>query len=179
MRFCPQPKTCYLDRVLFAGCGGPSLTVKWLVAPDRRLRILLVDDEPAVAETMKAVLDSVHHVETASSGFEARRILERSQFDVLCTDFKMPGMDGIELLRWVGAQNMTIAAILVTGMKEYFGEDHAQRDLGKLGLPFSVLRKPCPPRQLIEAVEHAGMLAAMRRAAAAASAAAKRIGSHE
>jgi CheY-like chemotaxis protein len=62
------------------------------------LTILVVDDEPDVAELLAATLSlDQHRVDVAADGLEAlRRLLERS-YDVIVSDMKMPGMNGAEL----------------------------------------------------------------------------------
>jgi two-component system, NtrC family, sensor kinase len=70
------------------------------VLSDGRLTILVVDDEPDVAELLAATLAlDQHQVDTAANGAEALgRLLERS-YDVIVSDMKMPGMSGAELYR--------------------------------------------------------------------------------
>jgi CheY-like chemotaxis protein len=64
------------------------------------LRILVVDDNPDMAETLADILElkgfSVH---AAASGAEALEILQDQPVDILLTDVKMPGMNGLELYR--------------------------------------------------------------------------------
>ncbi len=58
-------------------------------------RILVVDDEPAVCESIKMVLEcDGHKVQTAHDGAEALSLLEQERFDLVTTDFYMPGMKG-------------------------------------------------------------------------------------
>jgi CheY-like chemotaxis protein len=61
-------------------------------------QILVVDDEPAVCDTIKMVLEhDGYKVQTANSGREALILLEQDKFDLVTTDFSMPGMKGDEL----------------------------------------------------------------------------------
>ena len=64
------------------------------------IRILVVDDNPAMAGTLADILEmkgfSVH---AAASGAEALEILRKQPIDILLTDVKMPGMNGLELYR--------------------------------------------------------------------------------
>ncbi len=70
------------------------------VIPARR--VLVVDDEPAVASVLRAILaDDGHRAETAGSGSAALSMLEHGQYDVVITDVKMPGLDGPGLYREV------------------------------------------------------------------------------
>ena len=58
-------------------------------------QILVVDDEPAVCETIKMVLEHEgHKIQTANSGREALVLLESGKFDLVTTDFSMSGMKG-------------------------------------------------------------------------------------
>jgi len=71
-------------------------------AADPGFRILVVDDEPAIREFMAiAFAEEGYAVETAASGEEALRILERVPVHTVFTDIRMPGIDGVELLRQV------------------------------------------------------------------------------
>jgi CheY-like chemotaxis protein len=61
-------------------------------------RILVVDDEPAVGDAIKMMLKfDGHEVQTASGSKEALSLLEQGKFDLIITDYSMPGMKGDEL----------------------------------------------------------------------------------
>ena len=61
-------------------------------------RILVVDDEPAVGDAVKMMLKfDGHEVQTASGSKEALSLLEQGKFDLIITDYSMPGMKGDEL----------------------------------------------------------------------------------
>jgi CheY-like chemotaxis protein len=61
-------------------------------------RILVVDDEPAVGDAIKMMLKfDGHAVQTASGSKEALSLLEPGKFDLIITDYSMPGMKGDEL----------------------------------------------------------------------------------
>jgi CheY-like chemotaxis protein len=65
-----------------------------------RQRILVVDDEPLVCESVRMLLSyDGHDVDTAHSGEEALARQSQIEFDVVITDFSMPGMKGDELSR--------------------------------------------------------------------------------
>ena len=63
-------------------------------------QILIVDDEMDMLQLLKRSLepDLNCKVETALSGGQALKLLERKIFDLVLADIKMPGMDGLELL---------------------------------------------------------------------------------
>jgi CheY-like chemotaxis protein len=61
-------------------------------------RILVVDDEPFVCDAVKMMLEfDGHKIETAGSGPEALALFEKARFDLVITDYAMPGMKGNEL----------------------------------------------------------------------------------
>lgn len=67
----------------------------------RRLRILIVDDEPLVRRVLSLVLHREHDVVVAESGEEALALLEPGDVDVVLCDLMMPGMSGMEVYEQV------------------------------------------------------------------------------
>jgi CheY-like chemotaxis protein len=79
-------------------------------------QILVVDDEPDVCETIKMVLEhDGHKVQTASSGSEALVLLEQSKFDLVSTDFSMPGMKGDELAAAIKQRLPNQPVLMISG----------------------------------------------------------------
>jgi DNA-binding NtrC family response regulator len=79
-------------------------------------RILIVDDEPDMLESCARILRRQGYAcVTAGDGRAALAILERERPDLLLTDFKMPEMDGLELLRRAHDLDPALPVILVTG----------------------------------------------------------------
>lgn len=79
-------------------------------------RVLVVDDEGISRDNMAHVLTKDgHDVETASDGAEALALVEKSTFDLMITDMKMQGMDGLELIQKVQERNPRTECIIVTG----------------------------------------------------------------
>ena len=82
-------------------------------------RILVVDDEPFVVEAMKMMLmHDGHMVETATNGPEALALFERGGFDLVITDYAMPGMKGNELAAAIKARAPNHPVIMVTAYAE-------------------------------------------------------------
>ena len=80
------------------------------------LRILVVDDEKPVRETLAEMLVAVHHrVELAGSGQEAVEKMRRGAFDFVFTDLAMPEMDGWETARLIRKDWPGVRIVLVTG----------------------------------------------------------------
>jgi sigma-B regulation protein RsbU (phosphoserine phosphatase) len=79
-------------------------------------RILVVDDEEGVRQSLAFVLeDEGYVVNTASSGFEALADMEEQSFDIVITDLMLPGMDGMEVLRKVKENYPGTVVVMITG----------------------------------------------------------------
>ncbi len=86
-------------------------------------RILLVDDEPLIRETMSFLLVAQgYEVATATDGFEALLQLQVKPSDLLISDLNMPRMSGFELLSIVRQQFPELPVIAISGAYESSGE---------------------------------------------------------
>jgi CheY-like chemotaxis protein len=81
----------------------------------KKEKILVVDDEEVLRNLAKEVLsEEGYQVTLASSGEQALEFLKKASFDLVIADLKMPGMDGMELLKKVKEQNKETQVILLT-----------------------------------------------------------------
>src|SRR6185369_5998873 len=120
--------------------------------PKPRSRVVCVDDEPHVLSGISLHLRRRYDVETATSGAAALELLARQpQAAVLISDMRMPGMNGSELLAQAHSAYPHTTRILLTGHAEV---DAAIAAVNK-GAVFRFLVKPCPPPELLAAVEAA------------------------
>lgn len=89
-------------------------------AEARRMRVLLVDDDILVSMgAADMLLDLGHSVTEAQSGAQALKLLETdSPFDIVVTDYAMPGMNGFELAQRIKGSNPRLPIILATGYAE-------------------------------------------------------------
>ena len=79
-------------------------------------KILVVDDDPVVGKSFDRVLAKKGYiVTTAHDGPEALRRLAQGEYDVVYTDIRMPGMDGIEVAERVKARRPWVPVVIVTG----------------------------------------------------------------
>lgn len=79
-------------------------------------KILFVDDDSAILSIVDKYLSREgYNVRLAKSGVEALKLLKDKKFDIVFTDFKMPGIDGIELLAKIKEYSPEIEVIIVTG----------------------------------------------------------------
>ena len=82
-------------------------------------RILVVDDEPDVVEMLRKYISLTGFaVDTALNGGEALMLLQATRPDVILLDIKMPGMDGVEVLKHIRAVDPTIRVIMVTSIAD-------------------------------------------------------------
>jgi signal transduction histidine kinase/CheY-like chemotaxis protein len=103
------------------------------------LRILVVDDEEPVRETLAEMLVAVNHkVELAGSGQQAVQIMRSSNFDLVFTDLAMPEMDGWETARLIRKGWPDVKIVLVTGYGPTTAPPAGEEDLvdAIIGKPF-------------------------------------------
>jgi len=103
----------------------------------RRLRILLVDDDPLVSmNTSNMLVDLGHSVSEAPSGAHALQLLETDlQFDVVVTDYAMPGMNVLDLATKIKQIKPKLPIILASGYAEL--PPRIILDFARLGKPYS------------------------------------------
>ena len=78
--------------------------------------LLVVDDEEVIREGMRRILEAEgYHVTTSASGRTAIEKIQERDFDVVITDLKMSGMDGIEVLKTIRILQPEVPVIIITG----------------------------------------------------------------
>jgi CheY-like chemotaxis protein len=109
-------------------------------------KVLIVDDDPVVATSFSRVLSRDGYVVvTAANAAEALDKLNEGEYDVVYTDIKMPGMDGLELAERVKARRAWTPVVIITG----FGTEANERRAKAAGVQ-GFLHKPLSP-EMIEA----------------------------
>lgn len=112
-------------------------------------KILFVDDEENVLQSMKRQLRKRFPMQTALSGDEALRVLkEKGPFAVIVSDMRMPGMNGVELLSRVKNLYPDTVRIMLTGNADQETAMEAVND----GQIFRFLTKPCSMATLVPAL---------------------------
>ncbi len=114
------------------------------------VRILVVDDEMIVCESCKRILEEEYEVETALSGKEAFEKMKANPFDIVITDLKMPGIDGMEVLRTFRKEYPDSIIIMITG----FSTVETAVEAIKLGA-FDYIPKPFTPDEVSIVVKKA------------------------
>jgi DNA-binding NtrC family response regulator len=116
-------------------------------------RILVVDDERSVAFLLSenlAEMDPAYQVQMAHSGEEALGLVTAAPFDLIITDLRMPGMDGLELIRRVQEISPNTRTILITA----YGDGDAEQKAGCLGV-YRYVTKPFKTDEFTQIVEQA------------------------
>ena len=115
------------------------------------LNILVVDDEAVIRDGLHRILNGERYrVDTCKSGHTAIEMLQQKDFGLIITDLKMPGMNGIEVLKAVKALQPDVPVIVITG---YSTVDSAV-DAMKHGA-IDYIAKPFTPEQILDKVERA------------------------
>ena len=113
--------------------------------PTSKPKVLFVDDEPSILKGFKLNLGRKYDVFTAESGGEGLRVLEEDgPFEVIVSDFAMPGMNGASFLEKVREQNKEVVTMLLTGQANF--DDLCE--VVRRGEIFRLLGKPCSPDTL-------------------------------
>ena len=144
-RFRKRDIDTWLDR---QGPGGVQALAATL---EGRRRVLVVDDEEAIRDLLAKMLELAdYEVDSAADGPGALDHLKRDGYDLMFVDLKMPGMDGLALIRQARAMKPTLPVIVITG---YSSEASAIEALN-LGVS-AYITKPFRVPQVLEAASRA------------------------
>ena len=112
-----------------------------------KLQVLVIDDDEVVGRSFDRVLsDKGYDVSTALSGEEALHTMDEEEFDVVFTDIKMPGIDGLEVTERIKARCPWTPVVVITG----YGTDANEAKANVLGAS-GFVRKPLTP-EIIESI---------------------------
>ena len=112
-------------------------------------KVLVVDDEVVVGQSFGRVLtQNGYVVSTALNGEEALEKFAGEKPDVVLTDIRMPGMDGIEMAQRIKAQSPATPVVVVTG----YGTSANEEAAAALGIT-DFLHKPLLPEKVVDLME--------------------------
>ena len=121
--------------------------------PTDLLRILIVDDELIVRETLTAmVVHFGHAADGVSDGVSGKAMMMKNNYDAAFVDMRMPGLDGINLLKWSREAQLPLPIIIMTG----HGDKDARNEAMQSGA-FAFLNKPFSlkeVKQLIKEIQN-------------------------
>jgi DNA-binding NtrC family response regulator len=115
-------------------------------------KILIVDDEPDMLKLLSMILreKTPYEVTTTNNPVEAVELAKTGDFDLVITDLKMPGLDGLQLLEEVKKKDEDIPVIIITA---YGTIDAATEAIEKGGFDF--ITKPFKKEQILFTIEKA------------------------
>jgi DNA-binding NtrC family response regulator len=117
----------------------------------KRISILIVDDEESVRDSLYSwFIEDGYHVESAENAKKALLMLENESFDIILADIKMPGMDGLEMLRRIKLLKSDSIVIVMTAFATVDTAVQALKDGA-----FDYVTKPFDPDDLSHLIRNA------------------------
>jgi len=116
---------------------------------NRKARILFVDDEKRVLNSMRGLFRRDYELFLTTEGQTAVEIAREKSIDVIVADQRMPGMNGTEVLGKIKQLSPRTVRILLTG----YADPEAVEGSINIGEVFRFLSKPCPPQLLRETLK--------------------------
>lgn len=117
----------------------------------KKISILIVDDEESVRDSLyNWFIEDGYHVECAENARKALSILESESFDIVLADIKMPGMDGLEMLKRIKALRKDSIVIIMTAFATVDTAVQALKDGA-----FDYVTKPFDPDDLSHLIRNA------------------------
>ena len=109
-------------------------------------KILLIEDDAGITDTLHRVLvEEGHEVLVEERGDDGLARAGKEAFNVVITDLRLPGLNGLELVRQLHTAQPRLPIILITGYASHLRNKHG----------FEILRKPCAPYVLLAALRRA------------------------
>ncbi len=116
-----------------------------------KLKILVLDDEPIVCKRLQPALEKLGFtVDTFTRSFEALQAVESSTYDIIITDLKMEGMDGMRFLTEAKKISPEVEVIVITG----FATMETAKESFKKGV-FDFIAKPFNLGEIQQVVQRA------------------------
>lgn len=116
------------------------------------LRLMIADDERAIRESISRLIDwktyDIELVGLCKNGLEAYDMILDESPDIVLTDIKMPGLDGLELIRKISETGLSVQFIILSGYGEF---EYAKKAM-KYGVKHYLL-KPCNEQQIIDSIK--------------------------
>ena len=139
------------QRLLNRGKEQTAMSVKKVAEMSDKNRILVVDDDEIVRRSYLRSLESIScNIEAACNGDEALRSMAEKPFDVVLLDMRMPGQDGLTVLRTIKKNWPDSEVVIITG---YPTVDSAKEAV-RLGA-YDYIAKPVAPQDVINVTDGA------------------------
>ena len=116
------------------------------------LKLIIADDERIIRETISSIIDwesyNIQLIGLCQNGLEAYDLILDESPDIVLTDIRMPGIDGLELIQRISETDLHVHFIILSGYSEF---EYAKKAM-KYGVKHYLL-KPCNETQIIESVQ--------------------------
>ena len=114
--------------------------------------ILSVDDEPHMLKLLERIITekTPYKITTTSNSLEVPELLKQNTYDLILADLKMPGLDGMDILRMIKEQNRLEEVVIITA----FGSLESAIEALSLGV-FDYITKPFKKEQIIFTLKRA------------------------
>jgi len=120
---------------------------------ERKTQVIILDDEPIVCKRLKPGLEKVgYEVEAFTHSVDAMERIKEKEFDIVITDLKMEGFDGMQFLTEVKRRSKTTEVIVITG----FATMETAKESFQKGV-FDFIAKPFKMGEIQEIVRKAEM----------------------
>ena len=115
-------------------------------------KILAVDDQPHMLILLERIIKerTSYEIVTTNNPLEVPKLLDSQNFDLIISDLKMPGMDGLEILNHVNKNNRTEKVIIITAFGDLESALKAMQ-----GGAFDYITKPFKKEQILHALDRA------------------------
>lgn len=115
-------------------------------------QILAIDDEPDLLRLLQRIINekTPYSIYVTNNSLEVPKLLDENEYDVIITDLKMPGIDGIDILKYIKENNRMEQVIMITA----FGTLESAIEAMALGV-FDYITKPFKKEQIIFAIDRA------------------------
>jgi len=128
-----------------------TMTASKVTKMSDKTKILIVDDDEVVRRSYLRSLESIsRNVEAAGNGEKALQTMEQNPFDVVLLDIRMPGQDGLSVLRTIKQKWPESEVVIITG----FATVDSAKEAVRLGA-YDYLAKPVGPQDVINVTEGA------------------------
>ena len=118
---------------------------------NEKANILIVDDEEVVRRShLRSLASAGCNAQAAGDGNEALRVMEQNPFDVILLDLRMPGLDGMDVLKTIKERWPDSEVVVITG----YPTIESAKESVRLGA-FNYLAKPVGPDDVIKAANDA------------------------
>ncbi len=114
-------------------------------------KILMIDDDAELCEEMKDILsDEGYSVHTAFDSSQGEKLIEKNSYDILLLDIKLPGLNGIDMLRNLSKKKPAIKIFIISG-RPFTERILSEENL--MSLVSGVMIKPFDVRLLLEKIK--------------------------